>query len=122
VADVLLPTWLRVARLRTDYLDNTGMTRGLYTAAPETTGFGGDRLKLSLEFSPTISSDTDSALDRATIRSFLARLRGRQNRALLWDPSYRQRGSFAATELLTNNTFASSTTGWLAGSLLYLGQ
>jgi hypothetical protein len=114
MADVLLPTWLRIARLRTDYLDNTGMTRGLYTAAPETTGFGGDRLRLSLEFSPTITSHTDSVVERAAIRSFLARLRGRQNRALLWDPYYRQRGPFAATELLTNNTFDNSTTGWSA--------
>jgi hypothetical protein len=116
MADVLLPPWLRIARLRTDYLDNTGMTRGLYTAAPETTGFGGDRLKLSLEFSPTATLATDWAVERATIRSFLASLRGRQNRAYVWDPSYRIRGSFPATELLSNNTFASGTTGWSSGS------
>jgi hypothetical protein len=112
VADVLLPTWLRVARLRTDYADNTGMTRGLYTGAPETTSFGGDRLKLSLEFAPTLTSETDSAMERAALRSFLARLRGRQNRAYLWDPSYRQRGSFPSSELISNNTFASGTTGF----------
>lgn len=109
MADILLPPWLNIARLHTDYLDNTGMTRGLYTAAPETTGFGGDRLKLSLEFVPTSSRQTP--VERAALRTFLARLRGRQNRAYLYDPSYRQRGSFPAPELLGNNTFANGTTG-----------
>lgn len=107
MADILLPPWLSIAKLRTDYLDNTGMTRGLYTGAPETTGFGGDRLKLSLEFSPAGTSSTQSAMERAALRSFLARLRGRQNRAYLWDPSYRIRGAFStlAFELL-DSTFA----------------
>lgn len=114
MADVLLPPWLRITRLRTEYLDNTGMTRSLYTQAPETTGFGGDRLKFSLEFTPTFSTQSD--YERSTLRSFLARLRGRQNRAYLWDPSYRQRGSFTATELLSNNTFANGTTGWTLNS------
>lgn len=70
--DILLPPWLKVSRLQTSYLDNTGMTRGLYTAAPETTGFGGDRLKLSLEFVPTSSRQTP--VERAALRTFLARL------------------------------------------------
>lgn len=110
MADLLLPPWLNIARLHTDYLDNTGTTRALYTAAPETTGFGGDRLKLSLEFVPTSSRQTP--VERAAVRTFLARLRGRQNRAYLYDPSYRQRGSFPAPELLSNNTFANGTIGW----------
>lgn len=115
MADVLLPTWLKIARLGTNYLDNTGMTRGLYTAGPETTGFGGDRLKLSLEFIPT--SSRHSPVERAAIRAFLARLRGRQNRAYLWDPSYTRRGSFPAVELLPNGTFADgATTGYSSSS------
>lgn len=112
MSDVLLPPWVTIARLQTHYLDNTGITRGLYTQAPETTSFGGDRLRLSLEFTPKLSSETDSATERAALRAFLARLRGRQNRAYLWDPSYRRRGSFPAVELLSNNTFANGTTGW----------
>lgn len=100
-----------MSRLQTSYSDNTGLTRALYTADPETTGFGGDRLRFSLEFTPT--SSRQSAVERATIRSFLASLRGRQNRAYLWDPSYQgPRGSFSAPELLSNNTFANGTTGW----------
>lgn len=113
--DVLLPPWLKIARLRTDYADNTGMARGLYTKAPETTGFGGDRLRLSLEFTPT--SSRQSAVERATIRAFLASLRGRQKRAYLWDPSYKRRGSFPAGELLANGTFADgATTGFTSSS------
>jgi hypothetical protein len=113
--DVLLPPWVTVANLRTSYVDNTGMTRGLYTGAPETTSFGGDRLRLSLEFPPKLSSETDLAVERAALRSFLARLRGRQNRAYLWDPSYSgPRGALDALcfELLQNNTFSNGTTNW----------
>lgn len=112
--DILLPTWLKIARLRTGYLDNTGMTRALYTAAPETTGFGGDRFRLSLEFVPT--SSRQNPIERSAIKAFLARLRGRQNRALLWNPAYQKRGSFPASELIGNGGFRSGTTGFSASS------
>lgn len=117
MSDILLPPWLNIARLRTDYMDNTGMSRGLYTGAPETTGFGGDRLKFSLEFTPTSSSQ--SAVERAALRTFLARLRGRQNRAYLWDPSYRRRSSFPAVEQVSNNTFATGTDSGFSSSGSY---
>lgn len=114
MADILLPPWLSIASLNTQYRDNTGLTKALYTGAPETTGFGGDRLRFSLEFTPTGSAQ--SVAERSALRAFLARLRGRQNRAYLWDPSYRQRGSFPNSELLSNPSFQAGATGWGCGA------
>jgi hypothetical protein len=50
------------------------------------------------------------------MQSFLLAMRGGVNTAWLKDHSYTQRGSFPATELLTNNTFANGTTGYATGS------
>lgn len=111
MTDILLPPWLRIARSRIGYLDSTGMSRGEFTGKLKTASKGGDRLSASVEFSPTISRG-ESAMERAALISFLASLRGRQNRVYMTDHSYVKRGSFPATELLTNNTFENGTTGW----------
>jgi hypothetical protein len=50
--------------------------------------------------------------DRARMKAFIASLRGKSNRAYIPDFSTTQRGSFPATELLTNGDFSNGTTGW----------
>jgi hypothetical protein len=51
-------------------------------------------------------------MERSSLGAFMTRLRGKQNRALISDSSYRQRGSFPSQELILNNTFGSGTTNW----------
>jgi hypothetical protein len=112
MAEILMPPHLRVARTRFRYVDSTGVSVGEYTGAKITGSKGGDRLAASIELSPHGGPTTAGAADRAALIAFAARLRGKQNRAYLFDPANRIRGSFPAAELLTNNTFASGTTGW----------
>lgn len=123
MADILLPPWLKIARTQFAYLDNTGLTRALYTKIPETTGYGGDRMRASLEFAPAGGISAQGKLERAVLRAFLTRLRGRQNRAFLFDPGYQRRGSFPTGELLGNATFVNGTTGFsLSDATLSLAE
>jgi hypothetical protein len=112
MADVLMPTWLKIARTRFNYIDTTGVSRAMYTGLAETTGFGGDRWGASLTFSPAGGRTAQGRMERAAIKSFLTRLKGKQNRAYLWDPGYTRRGSMPTGELLANNTFANGSTGY----------
>jgi len=105
-----MPPWLKQARTRVRYADNTGVSRSQYNGDTRTASFGGDRLAASIEF--TTQGGKTTRMERAALIAFLARLRGRQNRAYLFDSANRIRGSFPATELLSNNTFSDSTTGW----------
>lgn len=105
-----MPSWLRQARTSIRYLDSTGLSRGEYTGAVITAAKGGDRLAASIEF--TKQGGASTQMERAALIAWLAKLRGKQNRAYLTDSANRRRGSFPATELLTNNTFANGTTGW----------
>jgi hypothetical protein len=57
-----------------------------------------------------------SKADRGQLAAFLAAMEGKANRAWLYDFGYRQRGSFPATELLTNGLFTAGTTGWTASA------
>jgi hypothetical protein len=116
MADVMLPFDLRHARTSFRYLDSTGISRGTFTGALVTAARGGDKLAATLEFTRHGGGTASGtgASERALLRSFLASLRGRQNRAYLYDLSYRRRGNFPTGELLTNNTFANGTTGWSA--------
>jgi hypothetical protein len=63
-----------------------------------------------------LSNLDDTSAARTAMQSFLLGMRGGVNTAWLKDHSYTQRGSFPATELFTNNTFANGTTGWGDGS------
>lgn len=114
MSDVLLPLHLRQARTSIRYVDSVGVSRGLYTGAVRTAVRGGDRLAASLQFTSHGGATTDERSSRAVLRSFLARLRGRQNRAYLIDTSYQRRGAMPTAELVSNNTFANGTTGFTA--------
>lgn len=67
---------------------------------------GGDLLSLTLDL-PVLTG-----LDKAALTGLIAKLRGGVHRIWCKDHSYVQRGSFPTGELLSNNTFASGTTGW----------
>lgn len=119
MADVLLPTWLKCAKVGFRYLDSTGVSRPEFSGIIRTGSRGGDRLAAALEFTPTATSAAESAQERRALLAFLVRLQGRQNRAYLTNPARRLAGSFPTGELLSNNTFASGTTGWAVGGAQY---
>lgn len=114
MVDILLPPWLGQARTRIRYLDNTGISRSPYNGITKTATFGGDRLAATVEFVP--QGNESAKTERAALMAFLAKLRGKQNRAYLFDHGNRLRGSFPATEVLTNGTFSNGTTGFSSGS------
>lgn len=116
MVDILLPPRLRIARTRMTYVDSTGVSVAEFTGAKKTASKGGDRLAASLEFSPHGGRSSTYATQRACLLAFIARLRGKQNRAYLYDPAYKRRGSFPTAELLQNNAFESGTTGWSTSS------
>lgn len=64
-----------------------------------------------LRFACTLNFTALSGEHRSRVQAIMSALRGRTNRIWLADDSYTKRGSFAASELLSNTTFA-VTTGW----------
>lgn len=118
MADLLFPPDARVSRLRPDFISNTAASRSIFTGAARTVGRSGDRWR----FTGIVNnaSHRESYSTRAAVGAWLAAMRGQANRSWFLDPGYVLRGSFPATELLANNTFADGTTGWSSGSELTL--
>jgi hypothetical protein len=103
--DIVIPNTLNFARARFRLIENVGVSRALYTGRTRTSELGGDRAGCSLEAAPSM------AAQRAALKAF-AMQAGKRNRVFLYDPGYRPRGSFPATELLTNADFSQGTTGF----------
>lgn len=116
MTDLIFPRGITIARNRFRYVDSTGVSRNPYTGTARTASRGGDRVGCSMDTAPAGGGSANSQRERAQLLAFIVSMRGKQNRAYLWDHSYRIRGSFPASELLSNNTFASGTTGWSTGS------
>lgn len=77
--------------------------------------FNGATTTLERPGGPQVASLTYASLsgaNAARLRSFLMQTRGQAQRFYVPDFSYTPRGSFPATELLSNSTFANGTTGW----------
>lgn len=111
MADLILPPSLHIANSKVRYIDNTGVSVGAYTGFVKTASLGGDRLAMAMTFTTVGGASSGGRQDRAVLTAFMAWLRGRQARFYSWDRSYRQRGSFPATELLANPEM-SGTTNW----------
>ena len=114
MAEIIFPSQLKHARSKFRYIDSTGAVRGAYTGAVQTTAYGGDRIGATIDMRPV--GGLQGQADRAALIAWLATLKGKQNRAWIWDQSYTQRGSFPSAELLTNNTFQNGTFGWTGSS------
>ncbi len=117
MVDIVLPAALRQARTRFNYIDQTGVTRGVYTGAAQTVSYGGDRVGASVEFTPSGGASSIGKSERAQLLAFLMSMRGRQNR--VWvanEANDTSQGSFPATELFTNYDFSNDTTGWTASA------
>lgn len=120
MTDLILPPQLKIANASVKYKDNTGMSVGTYNGTILTAALGGDKLGMSITFATSGGGDPTSQERSALLQSFLARLRGKQNRFYSSDPSYRRAGSFPAVELITNPWFANGTTGWTASGQISL--
>lgn len=119
MADLIIPRGLRHARSTFSYVDQTGVSRGAYNGIAQTTGYGGDHIAATIDFTQhggQIASDKRLA---AQLRAFLMSLKGKQNRPYIADESYKPGGSFPASELFTNTDF-SGTTGWSSDSMYSL--
>lgn len=116
MADIVIPAALRHARSSFRYIDQTGVTRGVYTGAAQTVSFGGDRVGATIEFTPHGGRTAIGKSERAQLQALMFATRGKQNRIYTTDSSYVQRGSFPAPELFTNYDFSSGTTGWSVGA------
>lgn len=112
MTDIMLPPSLQITSAKPRYIDNTAVTVGTYSGVTRTAALGGDKLGMSITFTTTGGQGADGLEKQGQLRAFLALLRGKQNRFYFPDPSYVQRGSFPAPELLANNTFSNGTTNW----------
>lgn len=108
MTDFYWPSLLEPAATRLEIHDSAGRFVSPLTGYTRTVARPGERMRLSLSF-----ENTNAAM-RAALQSTIARMRGATHRIWAYDHSNRLRGSFPATELLTNNTFANGTTGWSA--------
>lgn len=116
MSDVILPPWVPIASFGRRYIDSTGVSVGEYSGLKVTAGKGGDRLGAAIEFTPQGYSSVGTALNARTVQQFLMRMRGRQNRAYIADPSRRRAGTFPTGELLSNNTFGNGLTDWVSSN------
>jgi hypothetical protein len=116
MTDVFLPVPVTAARISYRYIDSVGVSGNPYNGVQRTASRGGDRLGLTLDFTPQGGASSQSQMARRRLIATLATCRGRINRLWVSDLGYRQAGSFPAPELITNGDFSNGTTGWTAAS------
>ncbi|HYE70602.1 MAG TPA: hypothetical protein VD932_03665 [Aquabacterium sp.] len=109
MTDILLPSWLNISRVAFSAVDNVGVSPSLFGGTTRTAALSSGRLRASMEFTSVGGASTQ--VERGALIGFLARA-GKRNRVYLYDPSQRIRGSIPVVELISNNTFASGTTGF----------
>lgn len=109
MTDFLWPTTVIPARSEVMLRDLSARFSSPFTGTTRTYSRpGGDLLMMSLTLPPLQTAK------RGAMQAMLAQLRGGVHRVWCKDHSYVKRGSFPATELVPNNTFANGTTGWTA--------
>lgn len=110
MSEILIPPWIIPEEEPQEPLDegSSVFSSAFAPGLAQRQSYGGLRLKLSRRH--TVRLD-----EKAQLLSVLRSTRGRYN-AVRSKVYFALRGSFPATELLTNNTFASGTTGWSVGS------
>ena len=109
MADLFWPADIVPSSVEWRIIDSTAVFNSALSGVTRTVSRPGTRLACTLNFSAL------SGQDRGRVQGILAGLRGRSNRIWIYDNSYTQRGSFPATELVENNTFAAST-GWTSAA------
>lgn len=110
MADLFWPADIVPSSMEWRIIDSTAVFNSALSGVTRTVSRPGTRLACTMNFSAL------SGQDRGRIQGILANLRGRSNRAWLYDFSYRKRGSFPTSELVTNGFFTSGTNGWSPSS------
>ena len=116
MVDIIIPPALRQARIRFEYVDPSGYSASRYTGVGQSTNYGGDRVKATIDFTNHGGRLAAGLSERAQLKSFLMALQGSQGRIYVTDVSSQTRGTFSTSELLANNEF-SSTSGWSANNV-----
>lgn len=106
MAEVLLPPWIIPEEESHEWLDegSSVFSAAFAPGLAQRQSFGGLRLKLSRRHTVRLE-------EKAQLLSILKATRGRYI-AMRTKVHFQLRGSFAASEVFSNNTFASGTTGW----------
>lgn len=112
MSDHILPPWLKTVSAEIRYLESVGVSLSDFGGPPRTASLGGDRLGANLQFKPTISAVSTSALERRRVMAAIMALNGRAGRMYAGNPGRVLGGSFSAPELLTNPSWESGVTGW----------
>ena len=108
--EYVLPPSLVANQADWTLIDFTGIQQSPLSGAIRTVSRG-QRWQAHLQFHDLITDD------RACLAALIAVIRGKSNRMWIADPTYKQRGSFPAPELLINGSFMQGLTGWnVAGS------
>lgn len=111
MTDVLWPPDIAPAQQEWSILGNVAAFQSPTNGATRTYGRPGARWACRVTVPPV------KGTDRARLMAVLGALRDRSSRIWMPDFSVTQRGSFPATELLTNNDFSNGTTGWSTTSV-----
>jgi hypothetical protein len=121
MTDYLFPPAARISGSQWNHAANTAASRSIFNGSVQTLGRGGDRWQVGVSVQNSHDTKISSTFrERAVLKSLRAILRGQANRCYLADTGYQIGGSFPTSEILTNNTFASDTTGWSTSALFSL--
>lgn len=110
MTDYLFPPNARVSAEQVRVVSNSTAARSIFTGSVRTASRAGARLGFGISVGN--GSEREDYSNPAALQSLIARLDGQAHRLLFADPGYQIRGDFPASELLTNNVFASGTAGW----------
>jgi len=108
MSELLLPTWIVPEGEQQELIDDgSSIFRSAFAPGfAQRQSYGGLRLKLSRRHTVRLE-------EKAILLAALRATRGGYN-AIRTKVHFALRGSFPATQLVTNNTFANGTTGWSA--------
>lgn len=112
MTEFFLPPDIAPAQVRWGAIDSTAISVSDTLGAIRTSEIIGGYARTAKFVWPPMKDEASSYRLRSRMRAVLDRQRGQANRLRLGIPGHAIVGSFPATELFTNNTFASGTTGW----------
>lgn len=114
MSELVLPPWIIPESEPHEWLDDgSSVFRGAFAPGlAQRQSYGGMRLKLSRRHTVRLE-------EKAQLLSILSMTRGQYN-AIRTKVHFAFRGSFSSSQVLSNNTFASGTTGWASGSAFTL--
>lgn len=108
--DLLFPPHARVSSQQITAVSNAAVSRSIFTGAARSVSRAGSRWRFGI--SSLNTGEREPYSTRAALQAFGFAIDGQANRCYYIDAAYRQRGSFAVPELLSNNLFTSGTAGW----------